>query len=160
MDLIKETLLAVSNYPGGYRLIYDLIYENNKNSKVKEQSVRNVLSKMKKRRLISNKSGTWSITSEGKQLLKERKSLIMKFSSPKKINKKLPKTMIVIFDIPEKKRLYRDWLRSELIGFGFELIQKSVWYGPKLPKEFINYLEQRNILKYVRFFKVSEGDLI
>jgi DNA-binding transcriptional regulator PaaX len=160
MNIVKDVLSTVSNYPGGYRLIYDLIYKK-KNTKIKEQSVRNILSRMKKKGLLSNKNGTWKITQEGKDLLKEKQlSIFMKFSSRKNSNKKLPKTTIIVFDIPEKKRLYRDWLRSELVNFGFELVQKSVWFGPTLPREFIKYLGERNILEYVRFFKVTEKDLI
>lgn len=158
MDIVKEILLAVSDYPGGYRVIYDLLYED-KELKPKDQSVRNALSRMKKKGLISNKLGVWSITQEGKELLKNKKSSVLKFS-PKYNNKKLPKSMIVVFDIPENKRLYRDWIRNELVGFGFELIQKSVWFGPFLPKEFVEYLEKEKLLKFIRFFKVNEKDLI
>lgn len=68
--------------------------------------------------------------------------------------------MIVVFDIPEKKRRYRDWLRSELVSFDFDLIQKSVWFGPSLPPEFIEYLDKEGLLKYVRFFRAEEKDLI
>lgn len=159
MNIVKDLLFTVSNYPGGYRVIYNLIYEN-KGIKLKEQSVRNTLSRMKKKGLLSNKSGVWSITDEGKELLKEKESSVLKFSPKYNKNKKLLKTTIIIFDIPEKKRLYRDWLRNELIGFGFELIQKSVWFGPSLPKEFILYLEEKKLLQFIRFFKVNEKDLI
>lgn len=159
MSIVKDVLYTVSNYPGGYRLIYNALYEN-KNTDIKEQSIRNILSRMKKKGLLSNKSGKWAITLEGESLLKERKSAFIKFSPRKNVNKKLPKTMIVVFDIPEKKRVYRDWLRNELIIFGFELVQKSVWFGPALPKDFISYLNERKLLDHIRFFKVSEKDLI
>jgi DNA-binding transcriptional regulator PaaX len=159
MSILKDLLFTVSNYPGGYRVIYDLIYKE-KGSGLKEQSVRNTLSRMKKKGLISNHSGVWSITEEGKELLKKKKSSILKFSTHSNGNKKRIKTTIIIFDIPENKRLYRDWLRSELIGFGFELVQKSVWFGPSLPKEFVLYLDEIKILTCIRFFKVTEKDLI
>ncbi|MBK5215600.1 MAG: hypothetical protein JJE53_02215 [Candidatus Pacebacteria bacterium] len=159
MQTVKEILSIVSSYPGGYGLIYNAIYKN-KDINIKEQSFRNTLSRMKKKGLISNNTGIWSITKEGEELLKEKKSSIMKFSPNYKINKKEPKSIIVVFDIPEKKRLYRDWLRNELIGLGFELVQKSVWFGPSLPKEFVLYLNERKIIKHIRFFKASEKDLI
>jgi CRISPR-associated endonuclease Cas2 len=162
MDIIKEILRTVSDYPGGYRLIYNLIYERNKESGLsyKEQSIRNTLSRMKTKGLISNNEKVWEITPEGKELLKESKSAVLRFTKNIQSRINLPKTTIVIFDIPEKKRLYRDWLRNELIGFGYELIQKSVWYGPALPKEFVSYLGEQKLLEYVRFFKVKEEDLI
>ena len=89
----------------------------------------------------------------------QRNSAIIYFA-PKKSKTKQIKTTMVIFDIPEKKRKYRDWLRHELVGFGFELVQKSVWFGPTLPKEFIIYLQKEKILQYIKFFKATEDDLI
>ncbi len=37
---------------------------------------------------------------------------------------------IVVFDIPENKRQYRDFLRSKLRDLGFRQLQKSVWISP------------------------------
>jgi len=161
MSIIKETLKIMSKYPGGYQTIYEMIYQESPMARKdnKGQVLRNTLSKMKKRGLLSNKNGLWEITKEGEDLLKERTHEIVKF--PKKKNQKnIKKTMIVVFDIPEKKRIYRDWLRSELIDFGYELIQKSVWFGPALPKEFIKYLDEKKLLQYIKFFKATNSDII
>lgn len=158
MSIVQEILKAVSNYPGGYSLLYDIIYENKDKPKNK-QSIKTTLSRLKKQGLLINKSGIWNITDEGKNLLKEKKSSIIKFKK-KKPPQGIKKTMIVIFDIPEKKRIYRDWLRNELFCFGYELVQKSVWFGPALPKEFVEYLEKEKIIQYIKFFKVTESDLI
>jgi DNA-binding transcriptional regulator PaaX len=162
MNIVKELLKAVSNYPGGYRAIYELIYERNRALGIsyEEQSIRNTLTRLKKKGLLSNKNRKWEITEEGKSFLRERKNAFVKFTPRIIYDKNIQKTTIIIFDIPEKKRLYRDWLRNELIGFGFELIQKSVWFGPSLPKEFISYLGEKNILQYLRFFRATESDLI
>ncbi len=75
-------------------------------------------------------------------------------------NRGKPRKLIIIFDIPEKKKRYREWLRNELVGFGFNLVQKSVWIGPGLPKEFIEYLNETGLLKHIRFFQATEKDLI
>lgn len=160
MSIVQEILKSVSNYPGGYRILYDIIYER-KNIKNKNgrQVIRNTLSRMKKQGLVVNRDGIWKITKEGELLLKERKSSVIHFTPPKR-NGGRQKTMIVIFDIPEKKRLYRDWLRSELIGLGYELIQKSVWFGPPLPKEFIVYLNDKKLIQYLKFFKATKADII
>lgn len=159
MSIIKEILKSISNYPGGYGVIYEMIYNENTNgNKSKEQILRTTLSRMKKNGLLSNEKGVWKITKEGEELLKQNKNVFIKF--PKNRNKISKKTMIVIFDIPEKQRIYRDWLRGELIGFGYELIQKSVWFGPSLPREFVKYLDDKKLLKYIKFFKASESDII
>ena len=63
------------------------------------------------------------------------------------------KFVIVAFDIPEKSRRKRDWLRSALTHLGMRMIQKSVWAGKiKLPKEFIDDLE-----KYIKYILEREG---
>jgi CRISPR/Cas system-associated endoribonuclease Cas2 len=55
----------------------------------------------------------------------------------------------VLFDIPEKRRKIRNWLRDQLKEWDFELVQKSVWIGKgPLPKEFNERLG---------FFGVKEG---
>jgi DNA-binding transcriptional regulator PaaX len=160
MSIVDEIIKVVGKYPGPYGTIYHLLYDSQKQkTSLREDTVRNTLSRLKKKGLISNQNNKWSLTTEGKEFLLERKSAIKRIF-PKKGIVTRPKTMIVIFDIPEKERKYRDWLRIELIGFGFEQVQKSVWFGPALPKEFILYLSERNILKYIRFFKATAKDLI
>ncbi len=160
MSLFKEILYTISNYPGGYRLIYNILYENESSeTKPNERSVRTTLSRMKKKGLIIRKNDAWQCTALGKEILKQ-KSLYPPHFISKKFKKGIKKTTIIIFDIPEKKRNYRDWLRYELQSLGFELIQKSVWFGPPVPKEFILYLGEIKLLPYIRFFQVRESDLM
>jgi len=158
MSLVKEILKTVSDYPGGYKLIYSILYEKN-SDKNSEVSIKGTLSRLKKKGLLSNKNNTWHITRMGKEMLLKKNSSITYFKSKKPKSKKI-KTTIIIFDIPEKKRKYRDWLRHELIEFGFDFVQQSVWFGPSLPKEFILFLKKEKLLQYVKFFKASEEDLI
>ena len=66
---------------------------------------------------------------------------------------------LIFFDIPEKKRLFRDYLRKVLKIIGFKEFQKSIWAYPyPVPaflKEFIFYEE---IKPYVRFISTSGFD--
>jgi DNA-binding transcriptional regulator PaaX len=161
MSIVQELLYIVSNYPGGYRLLYDLLYDSQPpgaDPKKLYNTARATLTRLRKQGLVIKGKDKWQITPEGKELLKSKGNQIKRFF-PTKGKLKGEKKLIVIFDIPEKKRKYRDWLRSELIGFGFELVQKSAWFGPALPKEFIEYLEEVHILQYIRFFKVSPKDI-
>ena len=164
MSLVQEILYAVSNYPGGYRIIYDILYDGKppgQNSESFDSNLRNTLSRMKKKGLLKNSERKWSMTPEGEEFLNSKNSDIRKFFPlDKKKVRDVTKSLIIIFDIPEKKRRYRDWLRTELVGFGFEQVQKSVWFGPPLPKEFLQYLDEVNLLQYIRFFKATERDLI
>ncbi|MDP2641845.1 MAG: hypothetical protein Q8P21_00935 [bacterium] len=164
MSLVQEILYTVSNYPGGYRIIYDILYDGKppgQKDKSFDRNLRSTLSRLKKNGLLKNTKRTWAITSEGEEFINGKNSDIKKFfPSVRRQTANVSKNLIIIFDIPEKKRRYRDWLRSELINFDFEQIQKSVWFGPPLPKEFVEYLGESGLLRFVRFFKVSEKDLI
>ena len=81
-------------------------------------------------------------------------------STISRLKKKVKKTTMVLFDIPEKKRRYRDWIRRELVLADFEFVQQSVWFGPGVSKEFVQQLEEYDLLECVRFFKVKEKDLV
>ena len=97
---------------------------------------------------------------ERKKLFKKRASLITPHFGHLKL-KSAKRNMIVIFDIPEIRKKQRNWLRGDLMALGFIMLQKSVWLGPSpLPKEFISYLNETNILQYLKFFKVAEEDVV
>ncbi|MBI5079142.1 hypothetical protein HZB06_00485 [Candidatus Wolfebacteria bacterium] len=128
--------------------------------KLKEQTLRVTLSRLKKRGLAENKNSTWSITKKGKKYLKNK--LIFKIPHFKHLKTASDKKeMVIIFDIPEIRKKQRNWLRGELISLGFIPLQKSAWLGPApLPKEFVKYLSETNILSYLKFFKATEENII
>lgn len=67
------------------------------------------------------------------------------------------KATIIIFDIPEEKRTFRNYLRRLLKQMKFTMIQKSVFITPNvLPNEFYLFLKETDLLQYV---KVIEGEL-
>lgn len=64
--------------------------------------------------------------------------------------------VMVLFDIPERKRKIRNWLRLQLKMWDFKMIQQSVWLGKgPLPKEFIERLNVFGISKGVKVLKVK-----
>ena len=64
--------------------------------------------------------------------------------------------VMVLFDIPEKKRKTRNWLRSQLKLWNFEMLQQSVWLGKgPLPKEFSARLKLLKISECVKILKVQ-----
>jgi DNA-binding transcriptional regulator PaaX len=64
--------------------------------------------------------------------------------------------VMVLFDIPEKKRKTRNWLRLQLKLWGFKMIQQSVWLGKgPLPNEFTERLNLLGISKCVKILKVQ-----
>ncbi len=63
---------------------------------------------------------------------------------------------IVIFDIPEREKRKRVWLRSALGNLKFNMLQRSVWIGKtKLPDQFLADLGRLDMLSYVEIFAVS-----
>ncbi len=64
--------------------------------------------------------------------------------------------VIVLFDIPEKKRKIRNWLRLQLKLWDFKMLQQSVWLGKgPLPHEFTDRLHSLGIHKGVKIFKIQ-----
>lgn len=71
------------------------------------------------------------------------------------------KWRIVIFDIPEEKRNYRDFLRYLLRWLGFKELQKSVWVFPYDVRDKLKELFKIQGLKIendIRFLTVEEID--
>ena len=70
---------------------------------------------------------------------------------------KCRKSVVVIFDIPEKFSKKRKWLRGALKILGFSMVQRSVWMGKvKIPAELIEDLRELEIAQYVEIFEVTE----
>ncbi|KKP87553.1 MAG: hypothetical protein UR90_C0002G0020 [Parcubacteria group bacterium GW2011_GWC1_35_8] len=64
--------------------------------------------------------------------------------------------VMVLFDIPEKKRKIRNWLRLQLKLWDFEMLQQSVWLGKgPLPKDFTIRLDLLGVGKCVKIFKIE-----
>lgn len=59
---------------------------------------------------------------------------------------------ILIFDIPEKTRLKRDYLRQKLYALGFGHLQKSVWVSP--------FDITREVREFLRFQGLDEGVIL
>jgi DNA-binding transcriptional regulator PaaX len=98
----------------------------------------------------------WKITALGEKRLEKLKN----FRFLPKINYKKEKDNginIIVYDIPEKKRALRDWIRTALIVLEFDMIQKSVWIGKnQLPEEFLKSLAELGLIDYVHVFRVTK----
>ncbi|MBI5306258.1 hypothetical protein HZB04_01590 [Candidatus Wolfebacteria bacterium] len=179
MSLVEDLLVILTSYSGGYKLMrqkimmptypwpsyYKKIVKTQEEAikeikEIKEKTLRRTLYRLKKSGFIKNENAVWKITNKGKEYVKNKLSAkIPHFKHLKVENKQ--KEIIVIFDIPELYKKSRNWLRGELRELGFIQIQKSVWLGPSpLPKEFIEYLNEINILRYLRFFNAKEQEII
>ena len=105
--------------------------------------------------LIERRRGKWSITARGE---KKHKTILNRLPLRKYQKKKDTSLKIVIFDIPEKEKKKRNWLRYRLVELDFKMLQKSVWTGRvKLPEEFINDLRDLHLLQYIEIFTVTKS---
>jgi len=136
--------------------------------KLERQRFYNLLSHLQKEGLVEkhkNKKGRnsfWVITPKGEKKLKKLKEKQDKVLP--KLSYKLEKDnelKIIIFDIPEKERHKRDWLRQNLLALDFKPLQKSVWIGyTKLPEEFFEELKNLNLLSYIEIFTIHKTGTI
>lgn len=90
----------------------------------------------------------WRLTTRGENVLRERRAAML----PRPDGK----TRLICFDIPERERDKRRWLRAELIAFGYRQLQKSVWIGDSpLPQDFIQNLDVLALRGHVHIVAVT-----
>lgn len=159
-------LAAMTSGKVGAKIVHALIREyygrkstnqNGEITDVDEKSFRAVLGRLHRDGLvIKDEKGLWGITKKGKNIsvafsifLRRRKAA----TTPRDPKKKI----VIVFDIPEKRRYERDMLRFELLALEFSQLQKSVWIGcGPLPADFIEYLKDHRLLPHVHVFSVNK----
>ena len=152
-DLLVATLGSAKNP----RRFYSIIREREFN-RYNKQSVRVALSRLQERGYVNNSTTGWSINKKGDEYLKRcsfKNRLLSYMASPFAENPS--QSIIISFDIPEKNRFIRHWLRNQLKIFGYKMLQQSLWLGPgPLPLLFTKRLENLNIKKNVKTFKITK----
>ena len=132
-----------------------------------EKKFYTLLSKMKRDGFIKkenfNSKNFWELTRKGLNHL-ERVSGFSEIILPQKKYKKEKSSdlTLIAFDIPEKYRHKRVWLRKYLIDLGFQMLQKSVWIGMyEVPEDFLYDLKELNLLDNMHILKVNKtGSLL
>ncbi len=137
------------------------IIETIKEERKEKQRFYNLLLSLKRDGLISldssSKKGTWILSKKGINELEE-----LEKESKQRYPKDTSKEVIVIsYDIPEKYRLHRDWLRGILKFLDFKLLHQSVWIGKtKIPETLLSDIRDREITPFIQIFTISkEGSL-
>ncbi len=162
------TIAATSPY-----FIINIIKGITRLKKYQNKKVYNTFYNLKKQGLINfyekNNQIYISLTKKGKQKAGWMQVDDLKIRKPKKWDSKW---RILLFDIAEMKRVYREALRGKLKELGFQLFQKSAWIIPydckneiKLLKSFfglsnkeIKFIVSENIgddKEFVNFFKLN-----
>ena len=118
--------------------------------------------------LVIKRSGKdamqWMLTRRGKERLREYRQSRTDLFSSAHIHFPKPEgdgVAIVAFDIPEKERRKRDWIRQCLVEMDFEPLQKSVWMAHGgVHEDFIHALRERKLLDAVHIFAVTRRGTI
>jgi len=110
--------------------------------------------------VVKDKKSFLRLTSDGKRrllVLKKNHANALPDNSYGECGAANGRFTIVVFDVPEKERRKRFWLRSALRNLGFQLIQKSVWMGKvKIPEMFLDDLKELHLIDYVEIFEISK----
>lgn len=123
----------------------------------KYQTLANRCSDLKSRGFIKEINGEYRITYKGEEYLNKRAYVNFRTFISEKTDKD-PKDLLLLYDVPEKDRSKREWLRRELKNFNYIMIQRSVWVGPSpLPKEFTQYLKSLGLKDTIKTFKLEKG---
>ncbi|MEK7228071.1 MAG: CRISPR-associated endonuclease Cas2 [Patescibacteria group bacterium] len=121
-----------------------------------KKSIVNALSYLRSKDYITIEADHIKVSSNGKEYLARKQAMLRVFKSP--FSKNAPKNLLVLFDIPEKRKPEREWFRRQLIDFGYNMVQKSVWLGPSpLPKEFVDYVKKIGLKDGIKTFKLAKG---
>lgn len=111
------------------------------------------------RESIKNGNKFLALTRKGREKLLELRKR-KKHALPETAYVKEPsdRITIAVFDIPEREKRKREWLRFALRRLGFSMLQKSVWIGKtKIPKEFLNQLFELKLGEFVEIFEISKS---
>ncbi len=150
MYILKKLYTTSFNYKGYRCNIFGIPMM----SEYSKRSISTTMSRLKRQGFITGSDGFWQITESGKKYFKNKTKHLKKFESP--FDKDVSKNLLITFDIPEHRKMERDWFRYHLKKFGYELIQRSVWVGPSpLPKDFIDYLKEIQLEECIETFKLS-----
>ncbi len=143
------------SYPA-FKIWKDIFGVNPKKKEFTKGEISINLSRLEKQGLIRKepKRKMYILTEKGKELvsyIEDRYSILDKSWDGK--------LRILIFDIPEKKKYCREWLREELFLLNFKELQKSVYVGKyPLPKSFYQEIIQFRLNDFVFVFTIDKVD--
>lgn len=124
-----------------------------KKKEFQEKTIRQSIRRLRKHGFVEKKNNKLLLSTKGRKIV--RYVLTRKKIFDKKWDNKY---RVVIFDIPEKKRRDRNWLRQELYVLQYKLLQKSVFIGKyPLPADLIKSIKSKRIGNYVNYLLVDKA---
>jgi len=131
-------------------------YKKRRQEWLKKKTLQTNIARLEKQRLIAKepKRKIYILTEKGKEFsayIKDRYGLLS--------GKWDGKIRVLIFDIPEKKKFWREWLRKELVLLQYKEFQKSVYIGKvPLPRDLYRRIGEEGLEDFVFIFTMSEFD--
>ncbi|GEM_PF-795492 len=103
---------------------------------------------------VAGRNTPWTITKNGIKKLQRKQP-----APYESVAAKLP--TIVSYDIPERQKRERHWLRRVLGELRFTMVHRSVWIGNVLiPEQFLVELKFKGLMHYVHILEVSKNGTI
>jgi len=132
------------------------------------RSFHSLMNRLKRDGLITKKGegrgSDWHITKAGVrhlERLKENPRVSTQLPSRRYAKKKSASLVIVTFDIPERERRKRNWLRVQLVALGFEMLQKSVWIGKvQIPDDLVIDMKKCDLIPCVHILSIHKSGSI
>lgn len=120
---------------------------------LKENSARTILWRLEKKGLVAKDKSRYQLTTQGLDMVKI-------FRKKEKEKESWDgKWRIIMFDIPEKRKENRNWLRWQLVSLDYKPLQKSVFIGKQpLAEDFYEEILLRKLNQCVRLMTVGEID--
>ena len=119
------------------------------------------MSRLQRDGLVVRDGVSWRILKKGKESLRYLRARILPEAAYHQEPDLSGPPAIITFDIPEKERRKRTWLRSALAGLDCSIIHKSVWLSKRpLPRRFIEDIHRLDIARYVHIFAVAKKGTI
>jgi len=127
-----------------------------------KHTLSSTLQRLKQQGLVSStgshKDTHWKLTRKGKNFLAK---IYADEKDPYDLAPEDGIMRIVTFDIPEKIRGKRDWLREQLLACDYRLLQRSVFTGMRpLPDAFIKRVDEMRIRKYLHIASLTQTGTI
>ena len=174
LDLLHNASLDIGGFLGCFLTDYATSYRrlkdfpnlrpqkravHNDTEKAMRQRLYDTLMRLKRDGLIEKSNNNfWRITKRGRMKRKEMSSEKNYLPSVHAHQSEKSLTWsIIIFDIPEKQRLKRNWLRKVLRHLTFRMLQESVWIGKvNIPRTLIEDLHKLHLLEYVEILAITK----
>ena len=125
-----------------------------------KKAYRDLLYRLRKDGLVTEGDGRVRLSQAGLKLMEKLKLRHTQFlPSPRMYESHQENSLkIIVFDIPEKQRGKRQWLRSVLTNLGYRLLQKSVWTGKaKIPPSLLEDFRRLDLLSHVEILQVTRA---